>query len=356
MEINPENKLQDPLSEKTLPLFAQKLKISHFSPTQFSLPDAAWLFKYIILTQTQRRELLESNSAMEAGKRVGDILQRMYADTIFKLNPSTRKVAPTTNEKLDFDNALQEQTEIFKEYNAVSDKDVEKKIRYIEELKGTALNADKGLIELGLSHPLTCERQVSLTNSANSGEISYPVSFPSLSVVGRIDFDNGVVHDESHAGKNHVSHDQSFPTKIVELKTKWSRLGRTKKDGSRSFIVSSAPDSPSFNHVVQCAVYAAYWNFKVPIYLLYATDKDYKIFDSVNCKHLTVEGMQKNLQIMNNVFIRREKILSLYQDQDRDGIIENAISLMDGNWDHPWCWNGIPEDLLKDAKEMWKVN
>ena len=49
MEINPENKLQDPLSEKTLPLFAQKLKISHFSPTQFALPDGAWLFKYIIL-------------------------------------------------------------------------------------------------------------------------------------------------------------------------------------------------------------------------------------------------------------------------------------------------------------------
>ena len=66
--------------------------------------------------------------------------------------------------------------------------------------------------------------------------------------------------------------------------------------------------------------------------------------------------MQKNLQIMNNVFIRREKILSLNQDQDRDEIIKNAISLMDGNFDHPWCWNGIPEDLLKEAKEMWKVN
>ena len=66
--------------------------------------------------------------------------------------------------------------------------------------------------------------------------------------------------------------------------------------------------------------------------------------------------MQKNLQIMNNVFIRREKILSLNQDQDRDEIIKNAISLMDGNFDHPWSWSGMPEDLLNEAKEMWKVN
>ena len=79
--------LQDPLSEKTLPLFAQKLSISHFSPTQFTLPDSAWLFKYVYLTQEQRRLLLKSNSAMEAGKRVGDALQRNLADTIYKLNP-----------------------------------------------------------------------------------------------------------------------------------------------------------------------------------------------------------------------------------------------------------------------------
>ena len=78
--------LQDPLEEKTLPEFATKLNINHFSATQFSIPDAAWLFKYVYLTQEQRRALFESNSAMEAGKRVGDALQRTYAEIIWKLN------------------------------------------------------------------------------------------------------------------------------------------------------------------------------------------------------------------------------------------------------------------------------
>ena len=41
--------LEDPLKEKTLPLFAQKLNINHYSPTQFSIPDAAWLFNYVYL-------------------------------------------------------------------------------------------------------------------------------------------------------------------------------------------------------------------------------------------------------------------------------------------------------------------
>ena len=91
--------------------------------------------------------------------------------------------------------------------------------------------------------------------------------------------------------------DAFLPNKIVELKTKYSKLGKVKKDGSRSFIVSPIPATASFNHVVQCAVYAAHWNFQVPVYLLYATQGGYQIFDSTNCKHLTIEGMKKNLQI-----------------------------------------------------------
>ena len=121
--------LQDPLEEKVLPLFAQKLSISHFSPTQFTLPDSAWLFRYVVLTQEQRRQLLNSNSAMEAGKRVGDALQRHLADIIYKLNPLTKKVAPTTNEKITLDNAIQEQIEIYKDYDPTDIKDCDKKIK-----------------------------------------------------------------------------------------------------------------------------------------------------------------------------------------------------------------------------------
>ena len=180
MELHINKELQDPLNEKTLPLFAEKLKISHFSPTQFALPDSAWLFKYVVLTQEQRRMLLKSNSAMEAGKRVGDALQRHLADVIYKLNPLTKKVAETTNEKITLDNAIQEQIEILKEYNPVDDKDADKKIKYLEEVPEIVRNAFKGLTELAAASPVTCERQVSITSNKLEGFISSP----SLPVVG----------------------------------------------------------------------------------------------------------------------------------------------------------------------------
>ena len=73
-------KVSDPLEaalQNTLPLFAQKLKINHYSPTQFSIPDAAWLFKYVFMDQKMRRELLPSNAAMESGKIVGEVLKNL---------------------------------------------------------------------------------------------------------------------------------------------------------------------------------------------------------------------------------------------------------------------------------------
>ena len=59
---------------------------------------------------------------------------------------------------------------------------------------------------------------------------------------------------------------------------------------------------------------------------------------------------------MMRTFIRREKILSQFQDQTRSEIIEHAIGLIDGNFDHPYAWNGMPEELLKEAKDLWKVS
>jgi len=349
--------LEDPLQEKTLPLFAQKLNINHYSPTQFSIPDAAWLFNYVYLTQEQRRTLLKSNSAMEAGKRVGEALQKHHADTIYKINKLTKKVAPTTNEKISLDNAIQEQIEIFKEYQPVDDKDADKKFKYMEEVPEIIRAANAGLTELGVTSPVTCERQISI--NTDSLEKSLFISSPLLPVVGRIDFDFGsqnVIGANPTDAELAPSNASAFPHKIIELKTKYSRLGKVKKDGSRSFLVSPVPVTPSFNHLVQCAVYAANWNFQVPVYLLYATASGHVIFDSNNCKHLTQEGMQKNLQIMNRTFMRREKILSQFQELTRDEIIENAVGMMDGNFDHPYAWNNFPEELLQEAKELWRVN
>ena len=348
--------LADPLEaalQRTLPLFAQKLKINHYSPTQFVIPDAAWLFKYIFMDQKMRREFLPSNAAMESGKIVGEVLQRIYADTIYKLHPTIKKVKPTTNEKITKDAALQEEIEKLKDYVPNDEKDSDKKQRYLEEIPEVINHALSGLQELAVASPVTCERQISLDQPG--GFFS-----PLLPTVGRIDFDYGSINNHefgtSLTEAIPTSQADAFPHKIIELKTKWSRLGKIKKDGNRSFLVSSVPATASFNHCVQVACYAAHFNFKVPAYLLYATKTGYTIFDSTNCHHLTIEGMKRNLQIMFNTFRRREQILTLYQDHTREEIIEGAASLMDMNLDHPFAWNGMPPELLKEAKLLWKLS
>ncbi len=335
------NELPDALAEalnKTLPLFAKKLKINHGSPTQFAIPDAAWLFKYVFMDQKMRRELLPSNSAMEAGKRVGNVLQKIYADTVYDAHPVTKKVAPRDNKKVSIEVALQEELELFKEYEATDEKDSDKKIKYLEEIPEVITHAHSGLKELGVTSPCTCERQISLDQLEG-------FSSPLLPVVGRIDF------DFVQSGSDVLA----LPEKVVELKTKWSRLGKVKKDGTRSFLLTPVPVMPSFNHVVQVACYAAHFNFKVPAYLLYATKEGYVIFDSNNSHHLTVEGMKKNLQILFNTFRRREKILSLFEHLTREEIIEEAAAMMDMNLDHPFAWNGMPAELLNEAKALWKL-
>jgi hypothetical protein len=147
-----------------------------------------------------------------------------------------------------------------------------------------------------------------------------------------------------------------LPDKVVELKTKWSRLGKVKKDGSRSFLTTDVPVTPSFNHVVQVATYAAHFNFKVPAYLLYATKEGFVIFDSNNCHHLTVEGMKKKIFKSCLTLLEEEKkILSLFEHLSREEIIEEAAAMMDMNLDHPFAWNGMPAELLQEAKLLWKL-
>jgi hypothetical protein len=353
-----EQKITDPLEaalQNTLPLFAQKTNINHFSPTQFVIPDAAWLFKYVFMDQKMRRELLPSNAAMEAGKIVGEVLQRIYADTIYKLHPVKKKVAATTNEKITKDAALQEEIEKLKEYVPNDEKDSDKKQKYLEEIPEVINQALLGLKELAVASPVTCERQISIDRLEG-------FSAPLLPTVGRIDFDYGVTSSINNhefgtplPETNPTSQD-AFPHKIIELKTKWSRLGKVKKDGSRSFLVSSVPATASFNHCVQVATYAAHFNFKVPAYLLYATKDGYVIFDSTNCPHLTVDGMKKNLQIMFNTFRRRERILAMFEHLTREEIIDEAAGMMDMNLDHPFAWNGMPAELLKEAKLLWKLS
>ena len=336
------NLLEDPLSEKALPLFAKKLNINHFSPTQFSIPDGNWLFKYLVLTQEERRAL-PSNSQMKAGVAVNNVLQHHLADTIWKFGP-TRKLTPMQNKlkNKDKQEIIHEQLQEFRNHIANDEKDQAKKDKYEDEIFAVSNHGFSALEKLGVAttYPITCEEQISITQD---------ISGLCLSIVGRTDFTFGGVSEKDGVISSPT------PAGIIEIKTQWSKVGKLKKSGERSFISLSAPATPSYNHLIQCAMYAAYWNYQVPVYLVYLNKNEYKIFDSSNCEGLTVEGLQKNFKNMVTVFKRREKLLSQFEDLDPQQIITNTIDLIDPMFDHPYCWHGIGEENLIKAKKLWNV-
>ena len=83
--------LQDPLLEKNiLPTFAHTLNITHWSPTSLITIDPTFIFKYLFLTQPQRR-LLPANAQMKAGVACGQAVQEALATELWKLNKLTKK-------------------------------------------------------------------------------------------------------------------------------------------------------------------------------------------------------------------------------------------------------------------------
>lgn len=326
--------LEDPLKEKALPAFANTLQITHHSPTQFSLPTGAWIAKYLVLTQAERRAL-PANSQMKAGVFVNNALQEFYADTIWKFGPHG-KLEPQENffKGRNKDELISKNLEEFKNYEPVDSKDQEKKDKYLDEVIDVVQHGFSALEILGASKSkVTCEEQLSITQD---------VSSLFLPVVGRTDFRFNTSGDSISS--------------IVELKTTYSRLGKIKKDGTRSFYLSPLPDAPSFNHLIQVAFYAAYYDYKVPAYLVYLNKEGYKIFDKNNCDHLTEAGLKRLFRILCQTFTRREKILSLFEGKSREEIIEGAIELVSPEFDHPWAWQNFDQQQLDRFKELWKVN
>ncbi len=337
MELNKKNKvLQDPLSEKNiLPKFAYTLKFNHWSPTSLMIGDGSFIFKYLFLTQAQRR-LLPANSQMKSGVACGDAVQDVLADVKWKLN-SANKLSPVNHTKLTKEASLQKAIEKFKEYQPVDEKDQAKKDHYLETIPMTVHQIFLALEKLvgdPVSAPtVTCEKHLS-------------VSDPRLlvDIIGRSDFEFGSFQDG-------VPSPDFF---LVELKTVWDRFGKQKKDGSYSLIRSKLPSKPSENHLCQCAFYSKFYDYKFPIYLLYANSDDHEIYDSTNCAGLTKEGLKQNYNKLVSIAKRRERMLSRYDNLDRDSIIQNICADTDPNWSHPYLWNIGPE-FLKAAKELWNL-
>ena len=335
-----EKKLDDPLNEITLPNFS-RLGINHHSPTQASMTDGIYLFRYIICDQETRR-LFEGNSNMAAGVCTGEALANHYSDDIWKFNPSTKKLQPQKNEKLTQEVAIQKALDKFSDYNPVSDVDRDKFEHYKETIPQT--------IRQGF---LACETLGALKAKKISAEdsINFIDKRLQLPLVGRTDLILQDFYGDEQSSSEVSFHSLPFLS-VLEFKSVWQKPMKVKKDGSRSFSKAKLPSSPNKIHLQQLSFYAV---SKSPCFpaLVYLSADGFKIFTPDNCADLEKENLRNYYDQLVQICIRRERMLSRYSHlNDTDAIIRELIADTDPQFSHPFFWN-IGHQFVKQAKELW---
>ena len=74
----------------------------------------------------------------------------------------------------------------------------------------------------------------------------------------------------------------------------------------------------------------------------------------------TIQALKDSDNIEEYLNEPQMKGLKWYEDSlqriPREEIIDHAVEMIDPNFDHPYAWNGLPEELLKQAKDLWKVS
>jgi hypothetical protein len=314
MELK-ENIVDKELSEwiqgiKPLPDWVKLYKLNHHSPSQINAADDMWGYKYLYLTQEERRNL-PINSKMHSGVCIGDMGQYEVGNYIWKFVkgkglvkteiPKTKKIFEKVLDKFDA-------------YQPSTDED---KLSHQENKKGLALTfhqLKQSLKEIGLKDPIECERSVSLELPGCQ-----------LPVIGRVDFE-----DENN---------------FVELKTKWYKKNRPRKDGTSSYSVPKIDEGyMGWNeHILQVAFY--YLATRKKPHLLVINPESYNIFTPDNCEDLKPENLKKLINKMRVVCKRREEIMERHSGKTT--WVEDIFP----DFDH-FFWRGMG-DHLTAAMRLW---
>ena len=314
MELK-ENIVDKELSEwiqgiKPLPEWVKLYKLNHHSPSQINAADDMWGYKYLYLTQEERRNL-PINSKMHSGVCIGDMGQYEFGNYIWKFVkgkglvkteiPKTKKIFEKVLDKFDA-------------YQPTSDED---KLSHQENKKGLAKTFHQlkwGLKDIKLKEPIECERSVSLELPGCQ-----------LPVIGRVDFE-----DENN---------------FVELKTKWYKKNIPRKDGSSSYSVPKIDEGyMGWNeHILQVAFYYLATGKKP--HLLVINPESYNIFSPDNCEDLKPENLKKLINKMRVVCKRREEIMERHSGKTT--WVEDIFP----DFDH-FFWRGMG-DHLTAAMRLW---
>lgn len=133
---------------------------------------------------------------------------------------------------------------------------------------------------------------------------------------------------------------------VVETKTQWPFLAAETKNG---FKINSLPAKPRPDHVVQVAFYRAWLQRQeehVPVSLVYANCKGWRVFSSNDCEELSDLSLANALKRMRRVARHREKLMKTAES------IEELLQLVVPELGH-FMWRDKPPEYLELARRMF---
>ena len=270
------------LPHKTIPPYFMNRGLDHFSPTQATTPLDVWIYKYLHCNQEKRRKM-KSSSKMRCGVLAGD---SVAADISGKVRPIFY-----------YDG--------YKEWN--DEKDEMQWNNDKEFLNATIEQLFLGLKDVGVKW------QDKRAKFVFEYYVSYEDERLVIPIIGRTDIQT--------------------PTALIELKTKWSRRGAKRKDGTNSFSFPKLKDEPEDTHLQQSSMY--YHATKIPTFIVQATAKEFKVFDIREKDHKSA---------LNELVVNCMKKQEVAKLDKPEKVIQPDFS--------HFTWN-IGDEFLKEAKELY---
>jgi hypothetical protein len=142
--------------------------------------------------------------------------------------------------------------------------------------------------------------------------------------------------------------DLEFGGGLCEEKTKWPYPKASAKLG---FSMNSLPAKPDDSHVAQCAVY---WNWlrqqgdDVPIWLVYANCKAYRVFSSADCEALQPSSLDAALDKYRAIARKRERFLQMSET------LEDLFTLIAPDFSD-FRWRSVSPAYRAAAEEAFNV-
>ena len=272
----------------------KKAGFSHLSASQLNPSVGNWLFRYVYLSQEERRSIGVGERAA-IGTSVHTAIQSIVCHGV------------------DIEEAIEAAQIAFDFHDA--DEDEVMRVKFRECIPAMIQQGVDVCVENGFTGAIDEERIETWLNDVN------------IPVIGFVDM---LVEGSMFA----------------ELKTKAPRKTKLLKDGTQGWSKATLPKKPEFSHICQAAIY---WHaLRVTPSIIYIAEHDAVIFNAYNCEELQADGIAYALNEMRQRALIRQNLLRVSTDP------KVLASITDPDWGHMYQWK-IKEEWLERAKELWKI-